>query len=110
MSAPINISGKKEFEEKVLNSELPVLVDFWAPWCMPCRLMAPVLEEIAKDMNGKVVVAKVDTEDSANMELAYQYEIRSIPNMKLFKKGSVSKDFVGFRPREIFEKELRENI
>jgi thioredoxin 1 len=110
MSEPINITGAKEFKEKVLESETPVLVDFWAPWCMPCRMMAPVLEDLARDLNEKLVIAKLNTEESENRDLAFLYEIRSIPNMKLFKKGKVSDDFIGFRPKEIFQKELEKLV
>lgn len=110
MSDPINIVGGKEFEEKVLKSETPVLVDFWASWCMPCRMMAPILDDIAMDMKGKLTIAKVQTEEMENQDLAILYEIRSIPNMKLFKGGKVIKDFIGFRPKEIFEKEIKEAI
>ena len=106
MSDPINISNSKNFE-KVLATKLPVLVDFWAPWCMPCRMMAPILEELAKDFEGKLIVAKVDTEDLENRELAYKYQIQSIPNLKLFKDGKVVKEFVGFRPKSLFTQELQ---
>ena len=110
MSKPINITGKKNFEEEVINSDLPILVDFWAPWCGPCRMMAPILETLADKFEGKLKVAKVDTEDSENRELAYEYQIQSIPNMKLFKKGKVVQDFIGFRPEEIFSEELKQSI
>ena len=106
MSQVNNISGKANFEQVVINSKLPVLVDFWAPWCMPCQMMAPVLEELSKVFNGKLEIAKVDTEDMQNYNLAMEYKIQSIPNFKLFKGGKVVKEFVGFMPKEIFEKEL----
>ena len=107
MSQPTNIKGTESFKKSVLKSKTPVLVDFWAPWCMPCRMMAPVLEDIAKTHKGKIKVAKVNTEEPENMELAYAFQIRSIPNMKLFKNGEVAKEFLGFRPKEIFEEELK---
>lgn len=110
MSEPINISGGKEFEEKVLKSKVPVLVDFWASWCMPCRMMAPVLDDLAKEKKGKLIVAKVNTEEAGNQDLAFIYQIRSIPNMKLFKDGKVIKDFIGFRPKELFSQELDKAI
>jgi len=107
MSAPINIKGGKEFKEKVLESKLPVLVDFWASWCGPCQMMAPILDDIAREYEGKLVVAKVLTEDDENMPLAYLYQIQSIPNMKLFVDGQVKQDFIGFRPEQVFSQELR---
>lgn len=95
-----------DFEKEILKSDLPVLVDFWAPWCMPCLMMAPVLDEIAKEFAGKLKIRKINTEIPENQHLAFEYQIRSIPNLKLFKNGKVIKDFVGFRPKEVFTQEL----
>ena len=106
MSSPVNVIGKENFKTEVLDSQLPVLVDFWAPWCGPCQMMAPVLEEIAKKFDGKLKVVKVDTEENDNQVLAMDYQISSIPNMKLFKDGKVIKDFVGFRPEPALAAEL----
>ena len=108
MSEPINVKGPEEFKAKILDSKVPVLVDFWASWCMPCRLMAPVLEDLAKTKDAKLVVAKVNTEESENRELSYLYQIQSIPNMKLFENGKVVREFIGFRPKEILNKEINE--
>lgn len=110
MSNPINVTGGKNFQEEVINSELPVLVDFWAPWCVPCQMMAPVLESLASKFEGKMKVIKVDTDNPENRELAYKYQIQSIPNMKLFKKGEVVQDFIGFRPEEVFSSELNSHL
>jgi thioredoxin 1 len=96
----------KDFAEKVLKSDKYVLVDFWATWCMPCLMMAPVLDEISKELSDKLVVYKVNTEEPENQALAMQYDIRSIPNMKLFKDGNMIKDFIGFRTKESFLEEL----
>lgn len=85
------------FQEEVLNSQTPVLVDFYASWCGPCQMMAPVLDELAGDLAGKVKVSKINTED--NIDLAQKYEIASIPNMKLFKNGKVVKEFIGLKSK-----------
>lgn len=93
----IDLNSKAEFEKEVLKSNLPVLVDFWAPWCGPCRMMAPTLDQLSTLMDGKLKVAKVDTENPANQELSIEYQIQSIPNMKLFKDGKVIGEFIGLR-------------
>lgn len=105
MSKPINVDVNS-FEKEVIKSELPVLVDFWAPWCGPCQMMAPVLEDLAKDLEGKLKITKVDTEQEANQALAWKFQIMSIPNLKLFKDGKVIQEFIGYRPKEIFKQEL----
>jgi thioredoxin 1 len=97
---------KNNFSAEVLNSPIPVLVDFWAPWCMPCRMMAPVLEELGADMGEKLKIVKVNTEEAENQSLAAEYQIQSIPNMKLFKGGKVVKEFVGLRNKESLKGEM----
>ncbi|MBI2464694.1 thioredoxin [Candidatus Shapirobacteria bacterium] len=108
MSNPINVGGNDSFKAEVLGSELPVLVDFWAPWCGPCQMMAPVLEELAKEMEGKLKVVKLDTDLPENQQLAIDYNIRSIPNLKIFQSGKVVKDLVGYRPKDVLVTELAE--
>ena len=77
MSKALDVN-KNNFQTEVLSSPVPVLVDFWAPWCMPCQMMAPILDELAEDMAGKVKNVKVNTEDSENQELAMQYQNQNI--------------------------------
>ncbi|MFA6602595.1 MAG: thioredoxin [Candidatus Shapirobacteria bacterium] len=98
------------FENEVLKSPLPVLVDFWAPWCGPCLMMGPVLEEIASQNEGKMKVVKINTDLPENQALAFQYQINSIPNMKVFKGGTLVKELVGFRPKEVLINDLSEVI
>lgn len=109
MNTPITLD-QKNFKKEVLDSDIPVLVDFWAPWCGPCRMMSPVLDDLARSMAGRVKFAKLDIEAPDHQELAIEYHIQSIPNMKLFKAGKVIKDFIGFRPKEVLGQELEEAL
>ena len=86
------------FETEVLKSETPVLVDFWAPWCGPCRMVAPVVEEIANDLAGKLKVVKVNTDENYNVSM--QYGIRSIPTLGIFKNGKLVYAFIGAVPKQ----------
>ena len=101
---------KSNFEAEVLKSPIPVLVDFWAPWCMPCRMMAPILDELSGALEGKIKIVKVDTENPENQELAMQYQIQSIPNMKLFKNGQVADEYIGLRNQETLRQELEKHL
>ena len=92
------------FESEVLKSDQPVLVDFWAEWCMPCRMLAPTIDKIAERYVGKVKVGKVDTD--SNREVAMKYQISAIPTVILFKDGQVAQKFVGLKQ----EKEFKEAI
>ena len=94
----------QNFEEEVLKSSTPVLVDFWAEWCMPCRMLAPTIEKIAKDYAGKVKVGKLDTD--ANRDVASKYSISAIPTVILFKEGQVAQKFVGLRQEKDFKAAL----
>ncbi|MEM1027799.1 MAG: thioredoxin [Planctomycetota bacterium] len=92
------------FDAEVVNSDQPVLVDFWAEWCMPCRMLAPVIDELSQEYDGKVKVGKVDTD--ANRETSVKYGISAIPTIILFKGGEVHKKFVGVTPKAEFNAEL----
>ena len=109
MSKALDVN-KNDFSKEVLESDVPVLVDFWAPWCMPCKMMSPILDELASSMEGKIKVVKVNTEDAQNQDLAAQYQIQSIPNMKLFKGGQIIGEFIGMRSKEVLEQEISEKI
>jgi len=96
----------QNFEKEVLQSDIPVLVDFWAPWCQPCLMMAPALEDLSEELAGKLKIGKLNTEIPEHQTLAAQYQVQSIPNMQLFKNGKVVKVFIGLRPKELFKAEL----
>lgn len=92
------------FEQEVIKSDKPVLVDFWAPWCGPCRSLAPVIEEITKEFEGRVKVGKVNVDN--NQELARKYGIMSIPTLVIFKNGQVVEQMVGFTQKSVLAKKL----
>lgn len=92
MAEPIHVTDEA-FEKAVLKSELPVVVDFWAPWCGPCRMVAPILDSIATEYDGKLVVAKVNTDD--NPKYAMQYGVQGIPTMLFVKGGEIVDRMVG---------------
>ena len=92
------------FDQEVLKSSVPVLVDFWAPWCGPCRMLAPTIEELAREYDGKVKVAKLNTDESP--DTAGSYNISSIPTILFFKSGQVVDRLVGVNPKSRFQQIL----
>ena len=87
----------ENFDEEISNSNLPVLIDFWAEWCGPCKTLTPILEELASEMNDKLLVAKVNLDE--NQDLAMKFSIRSIPTLLLFKSGKLIDTKVGLSPK-----------
>ncbi|OGO45337.1 MAG: thioredoxin [Chloroflexi bacterium RBG_16_64_32] len=96
MSKPADVTDAT-FDTEVLKSDRPVLVDFWAPWCGPCRMVAPLVEELADEYDGKVKFLKLNTDESVNT--AAKYGIRSIPTLLMFKGGEAVDQVIGFRPK-----------
>ena len=92
------------FEEVVLQSEVPVLVDFWAAWCGPCRAIAPVLDQISAEQDGKLLIAKLNVDE--NPDIASRYNISSIPAMKVFDKGEIVREIIGAMPKPQIEQRL----
>lgn len=96
----------QNFDQEVLKSDVPVLVDFWAPWCGPCQMMGPVVEELAGEMGDKAKVGKVNVDE--NPEISAKFGIMSIPAIKLFKGGEMVKEFIGVQNKELLKRELGE--
>ena len=94
----------QNWEAEVLNSDKPVLVDFWAEWCMPCRMLSPTIEKLANDYAGKIKVGKIDTD--ANRDVSMKYGISAIPTVILFRNGQVAQKFVGLRQEKDFKEVL----
>jgi len=103
VNKPITIDDDK-FDQTVLQSDKPVLVDFWAPWCHPCLMVAPILDELAEEYSGRISIARMDVDQ--NPKTAARYNIMSIPTLLLFKNGEPVSNIVGFRPKEELKRSL----
>jgi thioredoxin 1 len=102
-AGPIHVTDET-FEELVLNASLPTLVDFWAPWCGPCRMIAPIVEDLAKAYDGRALIAKVNTDE--NVDVASKLGIMGIPTLILFKEGQEVDRVVGYAPQKVLEEKL----
>lgn len=108
MSDKVVAVTEQSWENEVLKSETPVLVDFWAQWCGPCRMVAPVLDQIADEMDGKVRIVKLNVDE--NQQIAYQFQVSSIPTFILFKDGQMADRMMGAMPKSAFQSFIDRNI
>lgn len=102
-NTPVKVTSET-FQAEVIDSSIPVLVDFWAAWCGPCLAISPALEELASELAKKVKIAKVNTDE--NLELAQKYQVFSIPNLKIFHNGEVVDELIGVQPKSVLRDKL----
>ncbi len=102
------ILSESNFDQEVLKSDVPVMVDFWAVWCGPCKVLGPIVEELAKDYRGKLKVGKVNVDE--NNALASKYGIMSIPTLKFFKGGKLVGELIGAAPKAVLETEIKKHL
>ncbi len=98
----------ENFQQEVIESDIPVLVDFWAVWCGPCKMLTPTIEQLSSEYEGKVKIGKVNVDE--NQELAAQYGIMSIPTIMIFKNGQVVEQFIGVQPKTVYAEALNKHI
>ena len=103
----INIT-ESNFDSEILKSETPVLVDFWAEWCGPCKILSPILDELAAEYKGKIKLTKVNVDE--NNALAMKYNVMSIPTVKIFKKGQLVGEMIGAAPKTAVEEEIKKHL
>jgi len=108
MNNNIIAATDENFQKEVIESSVPVLVDFWAPWCGPCRMVGPVVEELANEYTGKIKVAKLNTDE--NQEIAYKYGIRSIPTLLLFRGGNIVDTVIGAVPKRVLQSKIEDHL
>src|SRR6056297_3571303 len=97
--------NSQNFKEEVLENDKPVFVDFWAPWCGPCKMIAPIVDKLEENYGDQMKFAKLNVQD--NQETAGEYGVRGIPTLAIFKDGEIVKKFVGLKPYELFEEEIK---
>jgi thioredoxin 1 len=107
MGKPIEVTDDT-FEKEIIHSDKPAVVDFWAVWCGPCKIIAPIMEDFADDYEGKVKIAKLDVDNNPNV--AIKFGIRSIPTVLFFKEGKIVDQIIGALPRSKFEEKIKELV